>query len=174
MTPTVGLQVSYAEEKLVGLLAELNFVQSGWKETFEDNPGLAYKRTLNYLELPVMTHITVGSNRVKWIFNLGPQIGYMLSNSITSNFDFAHPTTAGIEATRHCEQMSMDIKNRFDYGICAGTGVEIWLQPRHSVYIDARFYYGLNSIFGSSKSDVFSASRPMSLSVTAGYNFRMK
>lgn len=173
-TPNVGVQVSYAEEKLVGLLAELNFTQSGWKETFDDNPGLSYKRTLSYLELPVMTHITVGTKRVKWIFNLGPQIGYMLSNSASANFDYSKPAASGIEATRHCEQMSMPVKNRFDYGICAGTGVEIWLQPRHSIYIEGRFYYGLNSIFGSSKSDVFSASRPMSLAFTAGYNFRLK
>lgn len=174
MAPQLGVQFSYAEEKLVGLIAELNFVQRGWNESFEDNPGLSYKRTLSYLELPILTHITVGSNRVKWIFNLGPQVGIMLSNSVSSNFDYAHPATSGIEATRHCEQMSMPVKNRFDYGISAGTGVEIWLKPRHSVYIEGRFYYGLNSIFGSSKSDVFSASRPMTLNITAGYNFRLK
>lgn len=174
MTPAFGAQVSYAEEKLVGLQAELNFVQRGWSETFDDNPGLSYKRTLSYIELPVMTHIMFGKPRFKWFFNLGPQVSYMIANSTSANFDYAHPATAGIDATRQTQQMTLAIKNKFDYGISVGTGGEFWLTPRQSVFIEARFYYGLNSVFGTRKSDPFSASRPMSLAFTAGYNFRLK
>ena len=169
-----GVHARYAEEKLVGIVAELNFEQRGWKESFEDNPALDYSRTLNYIELPVMTHIYFGSNRFKFFVNLGPEFGYMISNSISSNFDYTHPAGAGIASTRRVNQMSMEVKHKFDYGICAGLGCEWWARPRHSVYIEARFYYGLGNIYDSSKADEFSASRGMNLAFTAGYNFRLK
>lgn len=173
MGPTGGVQIRYAEEKLVGVLAELNFVSRGWKETFEDNPGLSYSRSMFYVSLPIMTHITFGSPRLKCFVNLGPEIGYMVSNSIKSNFDYTK--TAGIiDPSRRVNQMSMEITGKFDYGICAGVGGEYYVNPRNSVYLEARFYYGLGNIFPSSKSDEFAGSRSMTLSVTAGYNFRIR
>lgn len=171
---TMGVQASYSEERLVGVVAELNFSQHGWQEQFDDNPGLSYKRTLNYIELPLMTHIYFGPDRCKFFINLGPQFGYMLSNSIDSNFDYTAPSTAGIASTRRVNQMKMEIEHKFDYGITAGVGVEWWAAPRHSVYVEGRFYYGLGNIYSSSKADEFSASRTMSINVTVGYNFRVE
>lgn len=172
--PQVGVQFRYAEEELVGLIGEINFTQRGWKENFKDNPELEYHRTMTYIEIPVMTHIYFGSRRFKGFVNLGPQVGYMMGDKITSNFDYSKPHSAGIPATRHTEQLTMKIKNNFDYGITAGAGAEYYLKPRHSVYVECRFYYGLGNIFPASKADVFGASRVMSLQFTAGYNFRLK
>lgn len=173
MGTLVGIHARYAEEKLVGVMAELNFVQRGWKETFEENPGLQYSRTLSYIALPIMTHISFGSPRVKCFFNIGPEFSYMIGNSISANFDYVNPADI-IPSTRRFHQMSMDIKNKFDYGITAGLGCEFYVNPRNSVSIEARFYYGLGNIFPAAKADEFSASRTMSLGVTAGYSFRLK
>lgn len=173
MGPMAGIQIRYAEERLVGILAELNFVNRGWKESFEDSPELSYSRTLSYLALPVMTHITFGSPRAKCFVNLGPEIGFLLSENISSNFDYDFPG-ALLPPTRRVNQMSMEVSNRFDYGITAGLGFEYYLTPRNSLYVEGRFYYGLGNIFPSSKSDEFGASRSMSISATLGYNFRIK
>lgn len=172
--PTMGVQVRYAEEKLVGILAELNFVSRGWKESFEDSPELRYSRTLNYITLPVMTHVNFGSKRVKCFFNLGPEVGLLLNNKITANFDYVNPAPGLIPSTRRVNQMKMEVSNKFDYGITAGLGCEFYLSPRNSVYVEGRFYYGLGNIYPSSKADEFSASRSMTIGVTAGYNFRLK
>ena len=67
----------------------------------------------------------------------------------------------------------MDINSRFDYGIQAGAGVEMFF-GRHSVYLEGRYYYGLGSIFPSHKSDTFTASRGTSIIVSLGYYFRVK
>ena len=170
--PQAGIHARYAEEKIVGIMAELNFVGRGWKETFEDSPGLNYSRSLYYITLPVMTHINFGSPRAKCFFNLGPEIGFMLGNHISSNFDYINPGNL-VPATRRVNQMSMDITNKFDYGITAGAGGEFFLTPRQSLTIEARFYYGLGNIYPSSKADEFSASRSMTLSINAGYSFRV-
>lgn len=171
--PTAGVQVRYAEEKLVGVLAELNYTSRGWKENFEENPELSYSRTLSYLTLPIMTHIAFGPPRAKFFFNLGPELGLLIGDKISANFAYKNASSL-LPPTRRVNQMAMEISNRFDYGITAGLGFEYYLSPRQSVYLEARFYYGLGSIFPTSKSDEFSASRSMTLSATVGYNFRVK
>lgn len=50
-------------------------------------------------------------------------------------------------------------QNKFDYGITAGAGIEFYLRPRHSIVLEARYYFGLGNIFPSTKADYFSASR---------------
>lgn len=172
--PLFGIQARYAEEKLVGIIAELNIDQRGWKESFEDNPELSYSRKLTYLELPIMTHIYFGSNRAKFFVNLGPEFSVMLSESTTANFDYTALYAAGIPTTRQVEQMVMPVKNKLDYGIALGLGGEYFIKPRHSIDIEARFYYGLGNIFSAAKADTFSASRGMNLQVSLGYWFRLK
>lgn len=172
---TAGLSFRYEEERHVGLLAELNIAQHGWKENFEEYP-FDYQRQLTYIELPVMTHIFFGGRNFKGFINLGPQVGYMLSNKITANFDYNNPQSVeGFPTSnRYTDQMALDIKNRFDYGITAGLGCEMIINRRHSVSIEARYYYGLGSIYGSSKKDAFSASRNNTILITLGYQFRLK
>lgn len=166
----------YSEEKIFGLIAELGWEQRGWKENFEEaNATLSYSRSLTYIHLPILTHIYFGSRRFKGFVNLGPEVGYMIGSSISSNFDYEHPADVeDFPANRMVSQMSMDISNKFDYGIAAGLGCEFYVQPRHSITFEARLYYGLGNIFPSKKADVFSASRCMSISATLGYNFRLK
>ena len=68
-----GVSLRYITEKHLGLLAELNYTQRGWTEDFSEapkNPDHSYSRTLNYIELPLMTHIYFG-NKVKFIVNIG-------------------------------------------------------------------------------------------------------
>ena len=169
-----GVSFRYAEERHVGLLAELNLTQRGWKEDLSET-SLEYHRRLTYIELPVMTHIFFGSRVVKGFFNLGPQIGYMISDGITANFDYANVGSVAQWPENHrTEQLDMKITRRFDYGITAGAGVEFVIARRNCVYLEGRYYYGLGNIFPSTKKDYFSASRGSSILVTAGYRFRLK
>ena len=172
---TAGMAFRFAEERHVGLMLELNVTQRGWQEDFEDSP-LTYSRKMTYLELPMMTHIFFGSRKVKGFFNLGPQLCYMLGSSIDSNFDYTNPGLSPDfpSGYRSVEQMAMEIKNKFDYGILVGAGLETIIKRKHSVMLEARMYYGLGNIFSSSKKDVFSASRGMNITVTLGYMFRVK
>lgn len=172
---TAGLSFRYAEERHVGLIAEFNISQRGWKEDFEGAP-FSYSRRLTYMEIPVLTHIFFGSPKFKGFFNLGPVVGYMIGDNIKSDFDYAHPDQVpGFPlSNRSTEQMAMEIKNKFDYGITAGAGCEFVLKRRHAFTLEARYYFGLGNIYPSSKKDTFSASRGTSIMVTLGYMFRLK
>ena len=173
---TGAITFRYSEEKIFGVIAEFGWEQRGWSENFGDGNPLRYSRQLTYLHLPILSHIYFGSSRFKGFVNLGPEIGCLLGSSISSNFDYSNPTSSADwpSRNRQTEQLTAEISNKFDYGISAGLGVEFYIRPRHSVVVEARYYYGLGNIFPSSKADTFSASRSMSIDVTLGYNFRIK
>ncbi len=172
---TAGVMFRYVEEKNFGLIAELNLTQRGWKESFKES-DYRYSHRFSYLELPIMTHIFFGNQRVKGFFNLGPELNVMLGNGINSNFSYeeADGLDYFIDDTRHIEQMTMKVNNRFDYGICGGAGMEINLNPKHSLLLEGRFYYGLTDVFPNHKTDIFSSSNSMSITVTLGYFYRLK
>ena len=172
---TMGFTARYTEERFFGLLGELKIEQRGWKQTF-DETDFSYHRTLTYIQLPLLTHIYFGSERVKGFFNLGPSVGYMISSSASANFDYNNPESVeGLPIeNRHTNQMSMPIKNKFDYGILAGAGVELVIKKKHSIMLESRYYYGLGNIFSAKKRDEFSASRGNSIEITLGYMFRVK
>ncbi len=174
MGTTGSVTCRYSEEKLFGLVAELGWTSRGWKEDFQESP-LSYSRSLTYITLPIMTQIIFGGRRAKCFFNVGPEFCYQIASSTSANFDYTDisSVTNWPERKRMTEQLTMDIANRFDYGITAGVGGEFYLTPRQSVTIEARYYFGLGNIFKSSKADTFSASRCTSIEVAVGYYFRL-
>lgn len=172
---TAGAMFRYIEEKNFGLIAELNVAQRGWKEVYDD-ADYSYNHSFTYLEIPVMTHIFFGNQRVKGFFNLGPELNVMIADGVSSNYDYKNAAALAYfsENARHIEQLTMDINNRFDYGICAGAGMELNLNAKHSLVLEGRFYYGLTDVFPNHKTDIFSSSNSMSVSVTLGYFYRLK
>ena len=172
---TVGAMFRYIEEKNFGLVAELNVTQRGWKENLEES-DYSYSHRFTYLELPVMTHIYFGNRHVKGFFNLGPELNVMLGDGISSNFDYQNAASLDYfnQNTRHIEQLPMKVKNRLDYGICGGAGMELNLNAKQSLLLEGRFYYGLTDVFPNHKTDVFSSSNSMTIMLTLGYFYRLK
>ena len=158
-----GISLRYITEKHLGLLAELNYTQRGWTEDFSEppkNPDHSYSRTLNYIELPLMTHIYFG-NKVKFVINLGPQVSYMFSdNNGTMNEALAQYISNQKEQDPDnpigLQYESVDSK--FDYGLLAGLGVEFDTGLGNFI-LEGRYYFGLGDSFDSSRSKVGNFSR---------------
>lgn len=170
---TFGVTFRYMEEKHFGLIAEVNFVQRGWKEKFEDTPQYSFQRRLTYVQVPFLTHIYFGSHKFRGFFNAGPELGFMIADTHSANFDI-NDLPDFQDPYRTIEQFGAEIQSKFDYGISAGLGMEFIANNKHSFIFEARYYFGIGNIFGSSKTDYFSASRGMSIMATLGYMFRLK
>lgn len=172
---TAGVAFRYSEEKNFGLMAEINMSQGGWKENFGDAP-FEYTRRLTYVRVPILTHISFGSHKFKGFFNAGPEVGFMIGESTIANFDVNnYQNMEGFPiVNRNNEQLVLPVKNKIDYGISAGAGMEFIAKQKHSLVLEGRFYYGLGNVFGSRKKDAFSASTGMSFMVTLGYMYRLK
>lgn len=152
-----GIVFRYIAEKNVGMQAELNFSQRGWKEA----SGL-YSRQLNYVELPFMTHIYVGSKN-RFFFNIGPKISYLISENTSINETGASTDIQHITPVQH----------PFDYGLCAGLGLLFNINGR-ILQLDARANYGLSDVFADTKRDYFSTSNNLDLSVNLAWLFQVK
>lgn len=172
---TAGICMRYTEENHFGLVAELNFTQRGWAEEFAPEIGLSYSRHFSYVQLPVMTQIFFGNEKWRYFINLGPEVGLMVSDKISANFNYKDISQVpDFPANHRYNQLDMRVARKFDYGIAGGMGVEMRLKKKHSVIIEGRFYYGLANVFPSSRRDIFGASRGMSIECTLGYMFRIK
>ncbi len=152
-----GFVFRYIAEKNVGMQAELNFSQRGWKEA----SGL-YSRQLDYIELPFMTHIYMG-NKNRFFINLGPKISYLISEKVLLNntgvtTDIQHVTS---------------VEHPFDYGICAGFGLLFNIKGK-IIQLDTRANYGLSDIFADQKKDYFATSNNFNISANLAWLFQVK
>lgn len=171
----MGVTARYIEEKHFGIIAEVNFEQRGWKEKFE-GMDYAYQRRLTYIQLPVLTHIYFGSNKFHGYFNAGPEVGFLIAESTSANFDYEHAGEMPEfqTANRQTQQFTLKPKNKFDYGISAGLGMEFISRNKSSFNLEGRFYYGLRDVFSNHKTDTFAGSSSMSIMLTLGYHYRVK
>lgn len=152
-----GVGVRYMSEKNLGLLGELNYSQLGWQEEFKDNPEFSYLRKLNYLELPVLTHIYFG-NKVRFICNLGPKLGFKLGESEDINKAYADYISSGeMSESIITHQYYRETEISVDYGIIAGMGLEV-RTGIGNFSLEGRYYFGLGDIYKNSKTDYFSRS----------------
>lgn len=171
----IGFTFRYVEEKHFGLIAELNFEQRGWKENFKNLP-YSYRRILNYIQIPVLAHIFFGSQHTRFFFNVGPEVGFFIGESASSNFNAENiASIPGFPLhNRVNDQLLLPTNHTVDYGISAGIGTEISIEKKHAISIESRFYYGLGNVLKSGRTEKFSASNSMSIMVSAGYWFRLK
>lgn len=167
-----GVTFRYIEENHFGLITEVNFEQRGWSENFETYP-YQYSRTLNYVQIPFLAHIYFG-RRGKFFFNAGPEIGFLLGESTSANFDYNNLSQIKDFPIRTTYQYQLAAENKVDYGISAGLGGEFNINRRNSIYIEGRFYYGLGNVLKSGRAENFRGSNSMSIMASIGYWFRIK
>lgn len=174
VNPMLGVGVRYIEENHFGLIAEVNYVRRGWSENFEGLP-FHYRRNLDYIEIPVFAHIYFG-RRARFFVNAGPQIAFRIGESWNANFDPYNISSIPDFPVnnRRNDQMTIPVSQKVDYGISAGLGCEYNINPRNSLAIEARYYFGLGNILPSKRQDTFRASNTMYIAIMAAYWFRIK
>lgn len=187
---TGGLSFRYVCEKyfktICSIYAEVNYASIGWKEdikTLNDQPvinpvtGLPeeYSRTINYVQVPIFAHLAWGKEDkgLNFFVNLGPQFGWYLSERTKTNFEFDQRNTDPETGRSNTivAQDTMAIKNKFDYGIAVGAGMEYSVPCVGHFLLEARYYYGLGNIYGASKRDYFGKSNFGNIVVKLSYLF---
>lgn len=169
-----GLFVRYTSEKYFNMICaaqlEFNYSQRGWEEEFDNNLPYTYTRTLNYLEIPFLAHLSWGKEErgLQFFINLGPQFGVLLGEN--------EEIGGGLEPSERPESVrpiyGKEAEKRFDYGILGGAGLELKTKIG-SFFVEGRYYYGLSDIFGNSKIDDFGRSANQTITVRLGYAIRI-
>ena len=195
---TFGLTARYTCEKyfssICAIVGELNYAQIGWKEdilTMQDQPvplhtdpsqNLQYPRKMSYIQVPVLARLGWGRERsgFQGFFQVGPQIGFFLSDKIESNFDVRNPEFnpsskeykyGNIRASHVVAQDTMAVENKVDYGVAFAAGLEFSHRKMGHFILEGRYYYGLGNIYGSTKRDYFGSSNFGNIIVKFTYLF---
>ena len=161
MGATFGLTGRMTTGKNVGIQAELNYVQQGWEEVYEEWPELTYSRRMDYLQLPFYTHIQFGGDKVKGFINAGPQIGYMIGESTTDKLNGEKPGRVNL-------QHDMPIEKKFEWGISGGAGIEIRTGIGYFL-LEGRYLYSLGDIYGTKRSDFFTKASGQTITTKVSY-----
>jgi len=160
-----GLTIRYVSEDHFGIQAEINYSQSGWKEYFKSvSPDYSYSRKLSFVEVPFLLHAYTGTEHTRYFLNIGPKIGYLLSESEVS---IEKP-----EYTRQTQNGKL-VENPFQYGILGGAGFEfhIW---KTVLGIEGRYCYQFSNIFNDEIGANFNTSSLQTISINAHLLFRLK
>ena len=187
---TGGVTFRYTCEKyfksVCAIVAEVNLAQTGWKENIIDmdnqpvyyvndtekaNP-LSYERHIKYVQVPIMARLGWGRERrgLQGFIQLGPQIGFFLDESTTSNLQPGIDTQTE-RSSKVVAQDTMAVQRKFDYGIAVGGGIEFSHPKVGHFILEGRYYYGLGDIYKNSKSDFFGRSNFGQIVIKATYLF---
>lgn len=157
--PAMGITARYISEKyfkmICGVQIEVNYSQRGWNEKIEDGTDNTYKRSMSYIEIPLLAHLAFGKDEghgARFVVNLGPQVGFLLSEKETMGGKWAPDDryTSNITYGKMAD-------NKFDYGLVGGMGVELRTGIGNFV-LEGRYYFGLSDFYGNSKKDPYSRS----------------
>lgn len=167
-----GIAIRYLSEKNLGLIAELNYSQQGWAQDFKDSPQYEHSHQLNYLELPILTHIYFG-DKVRFILNLGPKLSFLLSDSEKINQTLMdYLASGGYPQELPSYQYYHMAERKIDYGLMAGMGLE-FQSGIGNFALEGRYTFGLGDIYNNSKADYFTRSANRVLSVKLTYYVKL-
>jgi hypothetical protein len=110
---TGGLVYKYQNQRMVGIQMELNYTQKGWTENL-DTVDNSYSRKMDYIELPLITHIVFGKKNLKYYVNIGTTFAYLISEK--------EEFTINNESYRQ-EYYEKEIEQKFDYSGLGEIGV---------------------------------------------------
>ncbi len=153
-------------EKGASIEIGLNYVQTGWTERFdEDTTGKAYRRDINYLEMPILSHLYLENKLARVFVNAGPFIGYYLGdNSSIQGTGFSEQ-----QQTRH----ALPIKNKIAWGLTGGPGVSIKLGNRHRIELEGRIQYDFQDIWSTRREDPYGGSAELRFGASLRYLFKL-
>lgn len=169
-----GFTARYTCEKyfksLCAIQAEVNYANLGWEEKIETSTD-TYSRDIYYIQVPVLARMGWGYERRGAMFYVvaGPQFAFFLDEKGHKGGAFDESTLpyrpGGIN-----QQYDLPLKNKFEYGITAGAGIEVNTAIGHFL-LEGRYYYGLSDIFSNGKQDPFGRSANGTIAVRATYLF---
>jgi hypothetical protein len=173
---TGGLVFKHIEQKSLGIQIELNFLQAGWNEKM--NSPYSYSRRLNYIQLPLMTHVCIGEGKSKFMLNFGPFVTALLSEkekfNLIENYNLLKDELGNLVEDEDGNFIidedvyyGTEIDNRLEFGLCAGIGLARYTSIG-IFQVEGRFNQSLSDIFNPIES-IFSSSKNQIVEISISF-----
>ena len=163
---TGGLIFRMFSEPHIGFQVEINYIQKGWQEKpFTDQfAATTYFHQLNYVNMPVMTHVNIGKKAMRFILNLGPEVSYLISE----NQGFRPPDGITSSLAGYQPYYGNKIDAPIDILFGGGIGMEYHFKGGSAISLEGRVFYSLPNVYDSKKY-IYQASQSNGLEVTMAY-----
>ena len=120
------------DEDLISLQPEVLYIQKGTKQD-----GSRLRRRFNYVEVPILVKVSIGTDQIKGYFNAGPSLGFGVSSKQRLTDDSYGKVTFGGDP---------GFAKRIDVGLQFGGGVGFEAGPG-SLILDLRYGVGLLNVY---------------------------
>ena len=158
-----GLMFRLISEPHIGFQVELNYTQKGWKM---DSVG--YSRRINYVSVPIMTHINIGKKAMRFILNLGPEFAYQISEKEK----YSDPAVSQPGNAQYNELFGQPTSSKIDLLFTVGLGMEYHLKTGGAITLEGRGFYSLPNLFDPNKY-TYSISQSNGIQVKVTYLFQI-
>lgn len=135
-----GLSYVYGNKKNVGIQIELLYTSRKWIETFDNTFDVSTE--LSYIQLPLMTNISLGNGRLKYLINLGTYLAYNINKTQKSELTADH---------EYYESLMDRAERSGDFGLIIGVGFR-YFSNAGTFQLDARFEYGYQNLYNEDRS----------------------
>ena len=172
-----GISVRYISMKHFGVQLEVNLTQSGWSEKFKtgdyvnkiDFSGVKISRWLNYIEIPLLSHIYFGK-KTRFFVNLGPKLGILAYyGELKDNMSPEQMAVFNQNDPRIYDKGH----NSFDYGLSVGGGLDLLIGRLHTI-VEGRYTFGFGDVYSNSKRDIYQRSNNQNVAVTVAFLLPVK
>ena len=141
-----GIMFRLISEPHIGFQVEVNYTQKGWKEDSIGNAGgtkIGYSRILNYVSVPIMTHVNLGNKAFRFTINLGPEVAYMFSEE-----EHLTPSKTVISPEQGFRTyVGKPTDTQLDFLFTFGLGMEYHMKKGGAFALEGRAYYSLPNLF---------------------------
>jgi hypothetical protein len=110
-----GLTFQFIHPKNAGIQFELLYMEKGFNTKYDSSNNTRYERSIEYISLPILTHISFGKKRFQISLILGSFVSYAISSS--------ELLIDGTQEIRRTYAWDKEIDNRFEFGLQAGIGI---------------------------------------------------
>lgn len=173
-----GVFLKFMAEENAGLQIEFNLSQRGWKE--DNYSGYEYTRIMEYYEIPLLTHISLGKKHLRYIINIGPYIAFHQNFAETFEFEQVtrrtiHKSSVIIPESDTSNVYGQIVDNPIDLGFIGDLGIG-WVSKFGEIQLKARYSYGMMNVFDKYPEGIYrySAHRNLYFSFAYCYNFYFK
>lgn len=159
-----GAFFRYVSEKHAGMQMEFLYSRNGWSDISaleNDTINEKHKRTIDYIQVPLMTHFIVGSKKIRIILEGGPYIAYALNSK-----EYVINTVTGSELSNDFVWKD-GVDNRWDYGLKGSAGFQFYF-PFGAFEAKAFYTFGYGNVF-LDKNEAVETSQNRIFGINVGY-----
>jgi hypothetical protein len=130
----------YFDDPLVGFQAELGYHQGGWAETVDTLFATRYERRIDFVELLLLTQLSIGRGAVQPMLQAGPYLSVPLRNTEQIPAEYTDPGGSLPDV------ISLELPTRLNYGAQIGAGLNLELGPI-TLQAEGRYLIGFSDLF---------------------------